>query len=225
MQYRGDIEAEESNALTEALELKADGAEVMLDGGTATLVGWTQVNAGAALADGETEIEISLPWGNDDAAGQVANLNVVVEAVQANADLAEEIVIEATGDAEANGQKLTEVLAGITEETNVVLGAGEYKLPQALEIPNGVSLYGAQRGNAAADWVNDDGAEKTVIVAPDSGDRVIKVEQGEGETISDVVIDGILVECGEKDVKGIFIRKTAGEAMTGIAVLNSAVVN
>ena len=85
MQYRVYIKAEESNALTEALELKADGAEVMLEGGTATLVGWTQVDAGAALADGELEIEISLPWGNDDAAGQVANLNVVVEAIQANA--------------------------------------------------------------------------------------------------------------------------------------------
>lgn len=85
MQYRVYIKAEESNALTEALELKADGAEITLEGGTATLVGWTQVDAGAALADGETEVEISLPWGNDDAAGQVANLNVVVEAVQANA--------------------------------------------------------------------------------------------------------------------------------------------
>lgn len=134
-------------------------------------------------------------------------------------------VLEATSDAAANGIALREILNTITDKAKVELTAGEYQLDEAIVLPSGVSLYGAQSGVPAVEWATDESAEKTVIYAPEGSDRCIKIEQGDGETVSDVVIDGIMVDGGEKNLKGIFVKKTAGEAMTGIVIRNNAVVN
>ena len=127
----------------------------------------------------------------------------------------------------------TEALVSAVENAQpgdvLELPAVTYSLDEPLTIPNGVTLKGAQAGKAASEWVNDEKAEKTVIVAPsvepgESG-RVIKIEQNDANSpVSDVVLDGILVNGNNENVKGIFVKKTAGEAMTGIVIRNCAVL-
>ena len=106
------------------------------------------------------------------------------------------------------------------------LPAVTYVLDEPLVIPNGVTLKGAQAGKAASEWVNDDNAEKTIIQAPANSDRVIKIEQTEEtEAISNVVLDGILVDGNNENTKGIFVKKLSGDAMTGIVIQNCAVID
>ena len=87
------------------------------------------------------------------------------------------------------------------------LPAVTYVLDEPLVIPNGVTLKGAQAGKAASEWVNDDNAEKTIIQAPANSDRVIKIEQTEETgSISNVVLDGILVDGNNENTKGILLK-------------------
>lgn len=100
-----------------------------------------------------------------------------------------------------------------------------YALTSTLEIPNGVTLLGANAGVPASEWYTAGAEGATRIVAASGADRVIKIEQGEGESINNVVLDGILVDGNNENTKGIFVKKTAGNAMTGIVIRNCAVVN
>ena len=84
MKYRVYVRAEETNALTDALVFTADGVRGSITDETVTVVGWTTVEAGAALTD-EIRFGVTLPWGSNEAAGQTAKLYIVVDAVQANA--------------------------------------------------------------------------------------------------------------------------------------------
>lgn len=105
------------------------------------------------------------------------------------------------------------------------LAATTYALTDDLVIPSGVTLRGAQAGVPASEWVNDETAKKTIIAAPSSGDRILQILQSEGDQVTDVVLDGILVDGNEQDVKGIFVKKDAGDAMTGVAIRNCAVID
>ena len=184
--------------------------------------GWTQ----AATQSGTVTLDfsIALPWSAAEDAAAPTEMTLIVRAVQSNAEgtIGETVTIEATGDAAANGAALEAAIRQAVGPTVVSLGAGEYQLSGALEIPAGISLFGAQKGVSAAGWAKDPDAAKTVITAPEGASEILKISQGEGETISDVVIDGILVDGGNRSVKGILVQKTAGEPLSGIVIRNSA---
>ncbi len=126
MQYRVYLQSKEDNALTKALKVTVDGTECAAGAGTTSLVGWTQVEAGAALGDGAMDIEIVLPWGSNDAAGQTANLYVVVEAVQANAATYDFVTTDKTSEIATteSGAEVSFGYGAATAEPVVVDGHG-----------------------------------------------------------------------------------------------------
>ena len=122
-------------------------------------------------------------------------------------------------------ESLEKALEEAEPGTVLELPAVTYNLEAPLTIPSGVTLKGAQAGKSAQDWANDPETEKTIITAPTDESRVIKIEQNENETVQDVVLDGIMVDGNDQDVKGIFVKKYDGQAMTGIVIRNCAVVD
>lgn len=111
----------------------------------------------------------------------------------------------------------------------IFVAPGTYELTEALVLPSGITLYGAQAGKAAKDWVNAPGAEKTVIKSTGSNVLVIsQTSEDPEEATANITIDGIMIDCadctGEK-INGISVSKTDGEAMEGIKIVNCAVVN
>lgn len=167
-------------------------------------------------------VEIGIPEAVKETAEETT-ITVSLEAVQANG--VPKYDVEAGEDAAENGAALTEAIENAEEGDTLYISEGTYALASVVDMPAGVSLLGVQQGVPASEWANDESAPRTVITAPDSGDRVIRIEQNDGETITDVTIDGIEVDCAGKDVKGIFVKKNAGEAMTGIVIKNNYISN
>ena len=130
---------------------------------------------------------------------------------------------------EGTTQALIDALEAAEPGDVLQLSAAEYQLTEPLEIPSGVTIRGANAGIPAIEWIDDatePGGEKaTKIVAAPGENRVIKIEQNSGETVSDVVLDGILVDGNDEDTKGIFVKKHDGNPMTGIVIRNCAVIN
>ena len=122
--------------------------------------------------------------------------------------------------------ELVEKIQNARPGERIMIAAGTYEIPGTLSIPTGVSLYGAQAGVAAADWANDPDAAKTVLKS--TGANVLEIRQSSedpAEATSNITIDGIMIDCGEKNVKGIYVKKSDGEAMEGIKIVNCAVVD
>ena len=109
----------------------------------------------------------------------------------------------------------------------IFMNSGKYNLSSSLTIPSGVSIYGVQTGNAAASWANNPLAPKTVINAESvSGNGIFNILQPTAdEVVSDVVIDGVYIDCEGVAKNGIYSKKSGGAAMQGITVQNCAVVN
>lgn len=217
IQYRARVVCEEGEEFLDLFEIENDIRHMA----------WQIAEIGNDLKDEIVEVTIGLPEdvNLEDFEGQTIKFAIVVEAVQANAETTDDVIVyepEEGNTAADNGADLQNIMAsGLEAGTSVYLGAGEYALQGILEIPEGVSLYGAQRGNAAVNWINGDVAEQTVIQAPASGNRTIIVES------SDVVIDGITLDgsTNSNDVKAIAVSSDKDNVLTGIEVRNCAVKN
>ncbi len=217
IQYRARVVCEEGEEFLDLFEIENDIRHMA----------WQIAEIGNDLKDEIVEVTIGLPEdvNLEDFEGQTIKFAIVVEAVQANAETTDDVIVyepEEGNTAADNGADLQNIMAsGLEAGTSVYLGAGEYALQGILEIPEGVSLYGAQRGNAAVNWINGDVAEQTVIQAPAGGNRTIIVES------SDVVIDGITLDgsTNSNDVKAIAVSSDKDNVLTGIEVRNCAVKN
>lgn len=216
IQYRARVVCEEGEEFLDLFEIENDIRHMA----------WQIAEIGNDLKDEIVEVTIGLPEdvNLEDFEGQTIKFAIVVEAVQANAETTDDVIVyepEEGNTAADNGTDLQNIMAsGLEAGTSVYLGAGEYALQGILEIPEGVSLYGAQRGNAAETWATDENAEKTVIYAPDTPEeRAVKIAG------SNTVIDGIMVDGSNRDVKGIYASSDSDSFMTGVAVRNSAVIN
>ena len=122
--------------------------------------------------------------------------------------------------------ELTQRLTNAREGEEIFVAAGEYELSSALSIPASVTIYGAQAGVAAERWIDDPNAEKTVLKS--NGSNVLEIRQSSDDpelATFNVTIDGVMVDCANKSVKGIYTKKSDGEAMEGIKIVNCAVVN
>ncbi len=126
----------------------------------------------------------------------------------------------------SNADQLKQALADAQPGDVLSLQAGTYALEESLVIPSGVSLMGAQAGTPASQWADADANQKTIIKAPNTGDRVLQILQNDAASpVSNVVLDGIEIDGEGKYVKGIYVKKEAGAAMQGIVIRNCAVVN
>ena len=117
-------------------------------------------------------------------------------------------------------------LANSRPGDEIYMAAGEYEVNAPISLPTGVTLYGAGAGLPAATWANNPNAEKTVFKS--TGTNVIEIRQYTDElelATRDITIDGIMVDCQNNYVNGIYVKKDAGEAMEGIRIVNTAVVN
>ncbi len=116
-----------------------------------------------------------------------------------------------------------------TEGEEIFVAAGTFEIPATLSIPSGVSIYGVQANNAAENWVNDPSAEKTVLTYKGTnGGRVIEILQTSGdadEAVSNITINGIMIDCDNVGGKGIYVKKNDGEAIEGVEIVNCAVIN
>ena len=110
---------------------------------------------------------------------------------------------------------------------NIFLAAGEFTLPSTISIPSGVSLYGVQAGIPAIEWVNDPNAAKTVISYSGSGNalEIRQTSEEPDEAVANITINGIMIDGNNTAAKAIYVKKSDGEALEGIKVLNCAVVN
>lgn len=215
IQYRARVVCEEGEEFLDLFEIENDIRHMA----------WQIAEIGNDLKDEIVEVTIGLPEdvNLEDFEGQTIKFAIVVEAVQANAETTDDVIVyepEEGNTAADNGADLQNIMAsGLEAGTSVYLGAGEYALQGILEIPEGVSLYGAQRGNAAETWATDENAEKTVIYAPDTPEeRAVKIAG------SNTVIDGIMVDGSNRDVKGIR-SDDSKPGLTDVAVRNCAVIN
>lgn len=215
IQYRARVVCEEGEEFLDLFEIENDIRHMA----------WQIAEIGNDLKDEIVEVTIGLPEdvNLEDLEGQTIKFAIVVEAVQANAETTDDVIVyepEEGNTAADNGADLQNIMAsGLEAGTSVYLGAGEYALQGILEIPEGVSLYGAQRGNAAETWATDENAEKTVIYAPDTPEeRAVKIAG------SNTVIDGIMVDGSNRDVKGIR-SDDSKPGLTDVAVRNCAVIN
>lgn len=213
IQYRARVVCEEGEEFLDLFEIENDIRHMA----------WQIAEIGNELKDEIVEVTIGLPENVnlEDFEGQTIKFAIVVEAVQANAETTDEVIVyepEEGNTAADNGADLQNIMAsGLEAGASVYLGAGEYAIESALTIPDGVSLYGVQRGNAAETWANDENAEKTIITLTQDSDEVLTV------TNSGTIIDGIMVNGGtEFYTKGIFVQ--GSETLTGIEIRNSAVV-
>ena len=125
--------------------------------------------------------------------------------------------------------QLVERLNDAAPGEDIFLSAGEFELSSTLSIPNGVTLYGAQAGVPAYKWINDDTAEKTVIKYTGSnGGNVLEIRQTSedlAEAVGNIEINGVLVDGGNTAGKGIYVKKSDGEAIENVKIVNCAVVN
>lgn len=126
-------------------------------------------------------------------------------------------------------EELVAKLANAKAGDALYMAPGVYEVSSALTIPSGVSIYGAQNGNAAANWAKNPGAEDTVIkytgAATEAVFQAIQTEEDPADAISNITIDGVMIDCNGVAQNGILIKKTDGEAMEGIKIANCAVVN
>lgn len=213
IQYRARVVCEEGEEFLDLFEIENDIRHMA----------WQIAEIGNDLKDEIVEVTIGLPEdvNLEDFEGQTIKFAIVVEAVQANAETTDDVIVyepEEGNTPADNGADLQNIMAsGLEAGASVYLGAGEYAIESALTIPNGVNLYGVQRGNAAETWANDENAEKTIITLTQDSDEVLTV------TNSGTIIDGIMVNGGtEFYTKGIFVQ--GSETLTGIEIRNSAVV-
>ena len=126
-------------------------------------------------------------------------------------------------------EDLVEMLANAEEGDEIYLAPGEYVVDSALTVPSGVSIYGAQKGNAAAKWAKDSTANVTLIkytgASTEGVFQAIQTEEDPADGISNITIDGVMIDCNGVAANGILIMKTDGEAIEGIKIANCAVVN
>ena len=131
-----------------------------------------------------------------------------------------------------NVEELLERLANAVPGEKIYMEPGVYALERTIVIPSGVSLYGAQAGRAAKTWANDANAAKTIITS--KGSRVLAILQDSDKAekaTANITIDGIMIDCSkcsvdaETGTDGIYVKKSDGEAMEGIRIVNCAVVN
>lgn len=212
-------------------------ANVPTTGGTGDVVdGQTRFTPGRTLEAGEMATFAMAVHMDENADNQYQNGSIQIDVNV----IAKQAASEADGfgntDYDANAEWPTIPVGDTAEDlVNAVesakpgdvltLPVATYELTEPLTIPSGVTLLGAQAGKPASEWVNDETAEKTVIKAADGSDRVLKIEQNAGESVTDVVLDGILVDGEKENVKGIFVKKYDGSAMTGIVIRNCAVID
>jgi len=128
-----------------------------------------------------------------------------------------ELVPGAANDAYSLEKKLETAKYGDV----ITLLPGEYNLTKSLTIPAGVTLKGAQAGVPANEWVNDDNAEKTVLMF-NTADYAIDIAQTPNTAYNDIVIDGIMI-----NGSGIHTKKSGDGSLCleNIKVINCAVVN
>ena len=128
-----------------------------------------------------------------------------------------------------NSADLAEKLSNAVAGDILRLAPGEYVVDSALAIPSGVTIYGAQKGIAAVKWAKDPTANATVIkytgASTESVFQVIQTEEDPADAISNITIDGVKIDCNGIAQNGILIKKTDGEAIEGIKIVNCAVVN
>ena len=122
---------------------------------------------------------------------------------------------------------LTQKLATAQPGDVIEVLPGTYELTSTLSIPNGVTLKGAQAGVPAAQWANAN-VDKTVITYNGNGGNVFEIKQtaeGKENAVGNITIDGILIDGNNKASKGIYTKKSDGEAMENIKIVNCAVIN
>ena len=122
---------------------------------------------------------------------------------------------------------LTQKLATAQAGDVIEVLPGTYELDATLTIPNGVTLKGAQAGVPAAQWANAN-VDKTVITYNGNGGNVFEIRQtaeGKENAVGNITIDGILIDGNNKASKGIYTKKSDGEAMENIKIVNCAVIN
>ena len=122
--------------------------------------------------------------------------------------------------------ELEDRLANAYPGEEIYVAAGEYEISSALSIPANVTILGAQAGVAAERWIDDPNAEKTVLKS--TGSNVLEIRQSSDDpalATANVAIDGVMVDCADKSVKGVYVKKSDGEAMEGIKIVNCAFVN
>lgn len=216
VKYRTKLTCREGDVLYDVLDID-------IDGGQSLWTTWTRAEEDTRIVS--VTIELPETVSGTDYQGVTSKLVFSVEAVQGNANTVDDIVVSASENSSDNGARLRAVLDGLTGDANITLEEGVYALDEPIVVPDGVNIYGAQQGVPASEWVNNPDAEKTIITAPTGSDRVIKVEQNEGETISEVIIDGIIVDGSGENVKGIFVKKYAGDPISNVVIRNTAVIN
>ena len=124
----------------------------------------------------------------------------------------------------ATTEEFLERLESAEAGDEIFLTEGEFEITQPLAIPSGVTIYGAQAGNPAINWANNQAADKTVISYTGNG-NCVNIQQGSGMVLSDIVIDGVMIDGNTTADKGIYVKKSSGNALEGIKILNTAIVN
>ena len=123
-------------------------------------------------------------------------------------------------------EALLERLGNATDGEDIFVGAGEFEIPSTITITSAVNIYGAQMGVAPELWIDDPEAEKTVFKS--NGSNVLEIRQYEEDpalATANVTIDGIMIDCDSNSVKGIYVKKSDGEAIEGVKITNCAIVN
>lgn len=141
IQYRARVVCEEGEEFLDLFEIENDIRHMA----------WQIAEIGNDLKDEIVEVTIGLPEdvNLEDFEGQTIKFAIVVEAVQANAETTDDVIVyepEEGNTPADNGADLQNIMAsGLEAGASVYLGAGEYAIESALTIPNGVNLYGAAR--------------------------------------------------------------------------------
>ena len=128
-----------------------------------------------------------------------------------------------------NSEELVEMLANAKAGDVLRLAPGEYEIASTLAVPSGVTIYGAQKGNAAVTWAKDPTANVTLIkytgASTEGVFQVIQTEEDPADAISNITIDGVKIDCNGIAQNGILVKKSDGEALEGIRIANCAIVN
>ena len=127
----------------------------------------------------------------------------------------------------ASTAELLDRLSEAEPGDTIFLAAGKFDLPSTLSIPSGVSLRGVQADVPAIEWVNDSTAAKTVISYTGSGNalEILQTSEEPDEAVANITINGIMIDGNNTADKALYVKKSDGEALEGIKVLNCAVVN
>lgn len=178
----------------------------------------------------DIKVKIELPIDADkdymmdeDGEAFTCDLAIGIYAVQANGkdDTYKNVLLVNTAEGFINA------LESAQPGDELLVDSGEYTLEKNVVIPSGVSITGAQAGKPASEWVDDPSADTTVIKASDeyTESRLLQILQDTEEEVADVVLDGVMVDCNGKNLKGIFVKKSTGSAMKGIEIKNCAVID